>query len=262
MATSKIERPWQSLFPNFPAHPGEGFHNSIFRGKNLGSAVTDAQWAAISSGTFDNLFIGDYWTINSMNWRIAAFDYWYHFGDTRCSTHHVVIVPEKPLVTGSGHWLHGSTNTSGGYVGTDFYAGTNGNTVKAQCREAIQAAFGADHVLTHREYLCNSAADGYEQAAAWYDSDVELMTERMVFGEQISGNARKPVDQPVMNTVDHMQLRLFALARSYIYANASRYWLRDLASAGRFVMIDSAGMVSPRAANDTSVYIRPVFAIA
>ena len=43
-----------------------GFHNSIFRGKNLGTSITSEQWSAISSGTFDDLFIGDYWVINGM----------------------------------------------------------------------------------------------------------------------------------------------------------------------------------------------------
>ena len=50
-----------------------GFHNSLFRGKSLGTSVTAAQWAAIGAGTFDDLFIGDYWTINGIVWRIAAF---------------------------------------------------------------------------------------------------------------------------------------------------------------------------------------------
>jgi len=40
MATSKIERPWQSLFPDFPLIPGAGFHNSIWRGISLGTNLT------------------------------------------------------------------------------------------------------------------------------------------------------------------------------------------------------------------------------
>ena len=52
-----------------------GFHNSIYRGKNLGSSVSAEQWAQIGAGTFDDMFIGDYWVINGVTWRIAAFDY-------------------------------------------------------------------------------------------------------------------------------------------------------------------------------------------
>lgn len=37
-------------------------HRNIYRGKNLGSSVTSAQKTAINNGSFDDLFIGDYWT--------------------------------------------------------------------------------------------------------------------------------------------------------------------------------------------------------
>ena len=59
-----------------------GFHNSLYRGKKLGTSVSAEQYAQISAGTFDDMFIGDYWEINSVIWRIAAFDYWLHSGDT------------------------------------------------------------------------------------------------------------------------------------------------------------------------------------
>ena len=49
-----------------------GAHNAIYRGKSLGSTVTTAQYAAIKAGTFDDLYIGDYWTIGGVNYRIAA----------------------------------------------------------------------------------------------------------------------------------------------------------------------------------------------
>ena len=51
-----------------------GAHNAIYRGKNLGTSVTTAQYNAIKAGTFDDLYIGDYWVINGKTWRIAAFD--------------------------------------------------------------------------------------------------------------------------------------------------------------------------------------------
>ena len=53
-----------------------GVHNSIYRGKPLGSTVTAAQYAEIAAGTFKDLYIGDYWTIGGVNYRIAAFDYY------------------------------------------------------------------------------------------------------------------------------------------------------------------------------------------
>jgi hypothetical protein len=77
---------------------GAGFHNSIYRGKWLGEYPTEKQLEAIENGTFKDLFIGDYWSGNSgINYRIAAFDYYYGIGEKPCDKHHVVIVPDQTL---------------------------------------------------------------------------------------------------------------------------------------------------------------------
>ena len=76
---------------------GAAAHNCIYRGKNLGTSVTAEQYAAISSGKFTDLYIGDYWVINGVTYRIAAFDYYYNCGDTNFTKHHVVIVPDTSL---------------------------------------------------------------------------------------------------------------------------------------------------------------------
>ena len=55
-------------------YSNDGAHNAVYRGKFLGNTVTAAQYAAIKAGTFDDLYIGDYWTIGGVNYRIAAFD--------------------------------------------------------------------------------------------------------------------------------------------------------------------------------------------
>ena len=96
-------------------------HNSIYRGKYLGSAVTSAQWTAIKNGTFDDLFVGDYWTIGGVNWRIAGFNYWYNTGDTNCTKNHAVIVPDSNLASCA---MNSTNITTGAYVGSDFYTGS------------------------------------------------------------------------------------------------------------------------------------------
>ena len=65
-------------------------NRNTYRGKNLGSSVTAAQKTAIQNGTFDDLFIGDYWTIGGVKWLIADMDYWYNCGDTAFTKHHLV----------------------------------------------------------------------------------------------------------------------------------------------------------------------------
>ena len=133
-----------------------GAHNAIYRGKALGAAVTAAQWAAIKAGTFRDLFIGDYWTINNVNWHIAAFDYWLHCGDTECTTHHVVIVPDTNLTSCK---MNSTSTTAGGYVGSDFYTGANGNTAKATAVTVINSAFGSEERRVGKE--CRSRWSPY-----------------------------------------------------------------------------------------------------
>lgn len=265
--------------------PGSaGFHNSIFRGKSLGGSVTEAQYAAIGAGTFDGLFIGDYWTINNVNWRIAAFDYWLNTGDYSvasgdimavgqesnvCQTHHIVIVPDDNLLTGNGistHWLNSTDNTDGGYVGTDFYAATNGNTGKATCLAAAKAAFGNDHILTHREALSNSCLSGstnmgFPTSRSWYDSDIELMNEYMVYGYSLFGTVLMGGgDRPPISSIGTTQLPLFALAPKFI-TNRKDWSLRDPANSTHFVTVGAFGDNTISSASSTVVGIRPIFGV-
>ena len=240
-----------------------GFHNGIFRGKYLGTSVTAEQYAQIAAGTFDDLYIGDYWVINGVTWRIAAFDYWYNTGDQNCTTHHIVIVPDSNLLAADGsttHWMHSSNTTSGAYVGTDFYAGTNGNTGKAQCLTLAQNAFGSAHILTHREYLQNAAANGFATAGAWYDSDVEIMNEQMVYGCKVFGDAINGTTFAAQHTIDTSQLPLFALAPQYI-ANRANWWLRDVASTTNFAYVAAYGTASAPNASYAWAGVRPAFGI-
>lgn len=158
-----------------------GSHNCIYRGKFLGNTVTAKQYTAISNGTFDDLYIGDYWTINNINWRIADFDYYYNCGDTNFTTHHIIVVPDQSL----GNVRMNSTNTTqGGYKSTYF------RIYKATFTDIVKTAFGSSHVKTHRIIITTDIdSNGIPIKWEWVDSDgVELMSERMVYGSSVWGN--------------------------------------------------------------------------
>ena len=252
-----LENPEKIVFtPGLSLTQNAGYHNSIYRGKYLGTSVSAAQYAAISAGTFDDLFIGDYWTINGVNWRIAAFDYWYNCGDTACTTHHVVIVPDSNLTSGG---LNSTNITTGAYVGSDFYTGNNSNTMKSTMNTAINNAFGSGHILSHREYLANATTSGYQSAGAWYGSTADLMTEQMVYGGKVFGSRSAGTNIPADYTIGHAQLPLFALDHARI-CNRANWWLRDVVSATTFAIVTNDGNA---ACNTASVGygIRPAFGI-
>ena len=232
-----------------------GAHNSVYRGKYLGNALTTKQKAQISAGTFNDLYIGDYWTIGGVNYRIASFDYWLNSGDTNCTTHHVVIVPDSCLYNAQ---MNTSNITTGAYVGSAMY--TSGLDA---AKTTINNAFGSSHILSHREYLPNAtkanADPTYESAGSWYDSTVELMNERMVYGADVFHNIEVNGAIPTNYTIDKSQLPLFALEPSRI-CNRAAWWLRDVVSAAYCASVgDSGGATHGNASY--SFGVRPAFAI-
>lgn len=230
---------------------GAGAHNAIYRGKSLGSAVTAAQWAAIAAGTFDDMYIGDYWTISGVTYCIAAFDYYYRTGDTSCETHHVTLVPDGNMYT---HCMNDTNITTGAYVGSKMY--TEGLD---QAKTTINAAFGSAHILSHRQYLQNAVTNGYPSGGSWYDSTVELMTEQNVYGGKVFSTANNGSTIPNLYTVDKSQYPLFA-HRPDMISNRSWFWLRDVVSAARFALVDAGGRASCGSASSANG-VRPAFSI-
>lgn len=227
------------LDPNFAKYGFAGIHNSIYRGKFLGTALTAEQSAAIRAGTFDDLYIGDYWTIGGVNYRIADFDYFFNKGDTACTTHHIVVVPDSVLRTNVQ--MNPTNTTEGGYIGSDMF-----KTTLAVDRDTITSAFGGTgHILNHREYIQNAVTNGIPSAGAWYSVAIELMSEEMVYGSpQWKPMNRGTVDCNIHN-VNYRQLSLFRLDPTKIVAmNGSDrkwYWLRDPASAAHFCDVADGG---------------------
>lgn len=230
---------------------GAGAHNAIYRGKSLGSAVTEAQWAAIKAGTFEDMYIGDYWTIGGVVYRIAAFDYYYRAGDTDMTTHHVTLVPDASMYA---HVMNDTNITTGAYVGSKMY--TKGLT---QAKTTINSAFGEAHVLKHRQYLRNAVTDGYESGGSWYDSTVELMTEQNVYGCKIFGNSLNGTALAANYTVDKSQYPLFAF-RPDMISNRQWFWLRDVVSASGFAVVYYSGSAGFHLAS-RAYAVRPAFSI-
>ena len=238
-----------------------GAHNAIYRGKSLGSTVTTAQYAAIKAGTFDDLYIGDYWTIGGVNYRIAAFDYYLNSGDTSCTTHHVVIVPDTCLYnaqmhnTSSGGYEGGAANTTtGGYVGSDMYKSN-----LEQAKTTIKSAFSG-HVLKHRIYLTNAVANGRASGGAWCDSEVDLMCEQMVYGSGIFSPVSDGINVPANYRVEKSQLPLFQHEPSRI-GNRNDWWLRDVITASNFANVNGNGYADYGYAS-YSIGVRPAFCIS
>lgn len=212
-------------------------HRNVFRGKCLGESITEEQMIAIRDGSFADLYVGDYWEINGVKYRIADINYWKNVGypeSEKVQKPHILIVPDTIL--GSGQMNTGNS-TSGGYRSSAMKS-----TKLNQIADALPDTF-KDMLISHRMF-----SDG-----SWIATSVDLMNEVMVHGTYICA------DNNNKRTSDAQQLVLFRLAPE-LKAIGVNYWLRNAAGSQTYTLISQYGDASSDMA--TSTYgIRPVFAI-
>ena len=223
----------------------------IFRGKNLGTALTAVQKAAIKDGSFKGMFLGDYWSIGGRIWRIVDMDYWYNCGDTAFTSHHLVIMPDEALYNAQ---MNATNVTTGGYVGSEMYKKNLANA-----KTIVNAAFQGS-VLTHREYLCNAVANGRPSGGAWFDSSIELPNEPMMYGHLHFSPTSDGSTVPSIYTISKTQLALFMVCPKFIVNRSYNQWLRDVVSSADFANVGNYGSADYDYAS--SAYgVRPVFPV-
>jgi hypothetical protein len=211
---------------------GGGSHSGgsqgVLVGNYLGDTYTDTQKQAIANGTFEGLNIGDYWTINGVNYRIADFDYYYNVGDENnaFTKHHVIIVPDTTLYQ---YMMDVEVSITGCYSGSGMF--TDG---LKDARNAFYNAFGASYIPTHKGLYANALNNGVPSGWAWRDMRIELMNEEQVLGHAVWG--QNGYDVGTQKT----QFRLFSLDPTKINIR-ERYWLTNVKSSDEYAYIDEYG---------------------
>lgn len=245
-----------------------GFHNSIYREKNITSYLTDGTlWTRISSGKFDDLFVGDYFnvTLNRKTtlFRIAGFDIFRKTGySPEVTAHHAVIIPDVYLETAA---MNNSGGTTGAYVGSDMY-----KTVLPKWVGYLETALGASHVLQTHEYLTSGVdanganimrpnLTGRSNAGIWKAQKANLLSETEVYGYMSYSSSGYE-----NGMVNYGQLPLFRLNPEKIIVldssgDRSYYWLRNVASSANFCNVAS-GSASYNS-GDATLAVRPRFII-
>lgn len=203
----------------------------------LGETITAEQLTAIQDGRFYDLYVGDYWEINGVKYRIADINYWKNVGypeSEEVQKPHILIVPDTTL--GSGQ-MNANNSTSGGYRNSTMKATHLNNIAKA-----LPDTF-KNILISHRMF-----SDG-----TWITTSVDLMNEVMVHGTYIC------TDNNSRQTSDTQQLSLFRLCPE-LKSIGQNYWLRNVAGSQTYTLISQYGDASTDAA--TSTYgVRPVFAV-
>ena len=226
---------------------GAGFHSSIYRAGYLGDTLTDEQKLAITYGAFDDMFVGDYWIINGVNWVIADFDYYYNVGNADgqggFTQHHIVVVPDTILYDAQ---MNSTDHTSGAYTMSDMCT-MNLNDAKS----AFYNAFGEAAVASHFGLYANATnSDGAPSGYEWKDMRVDLMSEEQVYGHTVCGTGNK-YDVGTQKT----QFKLFTFDQTKINIGQT-YWLTNVASSDSFAVVGDDGCASNSKAS-ASCGVRP-----
>ena len=227
---------------------GATFTNAVPVEINLGTSFTAEQSADIRSGKFNKVRVGGYWTINGRKYWAAHADYRLHCGDTELTTHHMLVIPDKSFYDGV---MNDTNVTTGGYSGSKMKTSGLANALAT-----VKADFGADHILTHRIMLTNAVSNGAGSGWAWYDSQIDLMNEHMVYGSYAWGGGSKNGHD---TGADKSQLALFQ-ARPDLISNRQDWWLRDVQSATSFCSVNGLGFADAWTAS-YSIGVRPAFLI-
>lgn len=223
--------------------------NSFIYEYDLGTSFTNDQSADIIAGTFEKVRTGGYWTINGRKYWAAHADYRLHCGDTELTKHHMLVLPDKSFYT---HYMNSTDVTTGAYYGSNMVS--DGLT---QALATVKADFGESHVLTYRNLLANAVSGDSSSNWAWYDRQIDLMNECMVYGHQAWGAA---AHNGYNVGCDKSQLALFQ-ARPDLIVNRENWWLRDVRSSTYFCDVGLDGSAAAWSASNV-LGVRPAFLIA
>lgn len=233
---------YQSVFS------GDGYHNSIFRGKNLTSVYTFGEVSQIvASGSFNDLYIGDYFNTNvngvDIRLTIAGFNLFKREDDsmTKIDQNHIVMVCDCVNTTA----LPIITFEDGYYSIQDNLLGTFANNLKT--------SIGSSHVYTHYQDLSSWIEYGEVSSLSSKLVDCCLMTEINVFGTQIYDNIGLDAGFP------SVQFPLFRLNPSEICREKKPYWLRNISDINKYCRVQASGMAGVNNYTSTTNYIKPYF---
>lgn len=224
---------------------------TMFRGKNLGTSFNGSQKANIANGTFKGFFLGDYWKINGLTWRIVDFDYWLGTGfESKLTKHHLVIMPDE---VSSGTPMYYSRDTSKGY-GNSILHDPSRESVMGSLKENILQTFGYTSVLSYYDLLVTETSDGVPTFTPEMKCRIEIPSEYMITGRYTYSHAREH------DGYDNGQFALFHMSQPFIAKSINRpYWLRDTWSKDEYACVYPRGSVYLVYANDNQPGVRPFF---
>ena len=199
-------------------------HNATYRGQDLGSF--DETFAGdIENGTFNNMWVGDYFVVNNHTYKIAGFNYKCGHEENTGLTNHLIMITDVL----SNQAMNSLNTTGGGFAKTNLF--TN---YFPQIESQLQTDFG-NHLLTFKSYLSTSVdSSGAPNNGQWYSLKACMCNSDMWWGSpsEYSNNA----NGVKFNIGDEdTQLPIMNLHTDEQKSGGQSVWLRDVYNSECFV---------------------------
>lgn len=231
--------------------------NNFYRGKNLGATFTLSQRDAIRTGTFDDLYVGDYWTgLNGVRYIIAHFNYFRggmhpDSGAIRNKNHIVLI---------ASPWVQTDTKMFPA-IGDDGYMRSPIRTILGGHATTVQSFFKNATLEVVSDYAVDKAyRDGRTWTGGLISDKLMLMNELQVYGAYIHAAMNDTNAGRYKATFHTNQFALFRLFPE-IRAVQGTWFLRDSVGRGYFAAVAATGYARELSPTYPST-IRPFFAIS
>lgn len=194
-------------------------HKNIIRGRNLGVRISPEQHKAITSGTFEGLWLGDYWFNNNMAWRIVDFNYWNV--NNALPTPHIVVMPDRPLYRQQMYDTTASSTNS--FWGSKVWQSING------CDDYVIRVFDSNTIRLHVDSYQSQMNEGGGFVSPTIKSKsidprvkYIIPNEIMIYGTRVA--ATSGIGSDGLHEVSSRQLQLFSMGWN---PGDSDFWLRD-----------------------------------
>ena len=229
-------------------------HNQIYRGKNLGTSITDAQRAAIEADDWSDLCIGDFWTINRHKYFIVQFNE-HIYG----STDKGIMIMAYAIKNGEDVIMNETATNAGGYYNSYMHQ----TYLPEVALPIIQADWG-DLMHTFYDRYPNTNASSLSLGCVRFPSMkndnnkgyLMLPTYRMY-----KGYPYPPYPQNCENLHVTGQLPFYRFADVFtIQSIYTPGWMQDCAddtSKFVYVRLSSNNNIHGNVANDTNVQYLP-----
>ncbi len=267
---------------------GVNERRNTYRGKDITYLYENKQlYSQIENCSFDDIYVGDYIKTDkdghNITWLIADLNNYRYSGYTSLTECHATIIPAEPLYDAQMNTSNTTNvvdtnlkltplgskeakNSIGAYMGSKMKQ----ETLKTILDDYITPAFG-NNVITYTNLLADqmdtsrsnqfgvSTGDygGASSGWAWYDSQLDLMSEVNVFGSTIWSSSGYDIG------IDNRQYAIFELKPEFINSYGNKrfnYWLRAVANSTGFAGVGADGDAGTGGASG-SLGVRPRFLI-